>query len=177
MGYAIAAANLKKAQEMYKENNNITYIEVANVLGYNPETIKRIWSQITGIPKRERSVNSLVRKARQIYKADPLINPETLAKKVGRCKSYITSLWEQITGHPYKSNNGTGMFVSSVVENIPISLQIPDFVPKAKPFVDRNGKEYMDVSEFFGIVENGGECYKNVRYTIPKGDLYNDQKV
>lgn len=48
---------------------------------------------------------------------------------------------------------------------------LPDFVPKSKIFIDKSGKKHADVSEFFGIVENGGECYRNVRFVIPNGTL------
>ena len=50
------------------------------------------------------------------------------------------------------------------------AIQIPEFIPKAKKFISNDGKVCTDVSEFFGITEYGGDCYKNIHYTIPKGN-------
>ena len=97
--------------------------------------------------------------------------PGEIARDLNLSRPYIVHMWPDIGGEPYgKRGARTGISNRSEEHSIKPMIEIPEFKPKAKDCVDRNGKPCKDVSEFFGITENGGECYKGVHYTIPEGE-------
>ena len=163
----IGQATLAKAQELYSKNNKLTKEDIAKKLGLSVGTIEHCWGKITGVTRKHGSKIETIKKAKDILRRHPTYQPTEIAKILNITRSYIISLWESITGEPY-SRRGHVQYVSSASENVPVMLQIPSFVPKVK-----NGN---DVSEFFGIVENGGECYKDVRFKIPEGEFYDNWK-
>lgn len=116
-----------------------------------------------------------INKLKALWEQNPELTREQLAVLTGYAPSYVDQLWSYITGHNDISELDGGKYVTYVTPKeqneaqVPVVLQIPEFVPKCKHVIDRNGKECTDVSEFFGIIEYGGECYKDVHYTIPKG--------
>ncbi len=96
--------------------------------------------------------------------------PGEIAKALNLTRQYVVHMWPDIGGEPYgKRGARTGISNRSEDHSTKPIIQIPEFRAKTKDFVDKDGKPCKDVSEFFGITEYGGECYKNVHYTIPKG--------
>ena len=178
----IGKVTLAKAKSIYAANKKITKQAMADALGLGYRTVYDCWNEISGrhrsnnTKRKKQARQKTVNEARNLFLQNPDIKPEEIAKELRKTRSYIVELWQDITGHRYSTRTSVS-YVSSISENLPIGIQIPEFVPKTKKFVDRDGKECTDVSEFFGIVENGGECYKNVRFTIPKGEGYTNEST
>ena len=122
----------------------------------------------------KRNQEETIKQAKALYKKyknyeDP---PSNMAIALKVTRSYVIHLWPLITGVPYeKKSSRTGVYNSSEDNSPKPIIQIPEFIPRCKHVTDKNGKQCTDVSEFFGIIENGGECYKNLHFTIPKGSL------
>lgn len=125
---------------------------------------------------RKKSKIDTINELKALWEDNPERTREQLAIISGYSVNYVDSLWQYIIGHRSTDELVSQNYIMSVrpdenkaEKTIAGAIQIPDFVPKPKKFIDRNGKECTDVSEFFGITEYGGECYKDVHYTIPKG--------
>ena len=119
-----------------------------------------------------------INQLKEMWQKNPKLTREELAALTGYSVHYIDSIWRYVTGHTSTDELLVSQnYIMSVRPNenqlektINGAIQIPSFKTTAKDFIDRTGKKCKHVSEYYGITENGGECYKDVRYTIPKGN-------
>ena len=148
---------LKKCKKMYYELSHVTPKKLAAAVGIYPSYALRIWPKICGKTWTE-DLESKVRAFLMVYHNASI---EDASEYLEVSIKQVKIVWANVVSE----------FASPLDEEVLMknAIKIPGFVPRAKKFISNDGKECTDVSEFFGIVENGGECYKNVRFTIPKG--------
>ena len=118
-----------------------------------------------------------INELKELWQKNPELTNKELSAITGYSVSYIDNIWRYVTGYRSTDELVSQNYIMSVRPNenrmektINGTIHIPSFKPTAKDFIDRTGKKCKDVSEFYGIIENGGECYRDVRYTIPKGN-------
>ena len=148
---------IAKCKKAYNKIKGPTPKKVAEQVGMMPRTIAKLWPDITGKTWEE----DLKTKIRAYIMLFPESTPEECSEFMDIPVKSISKFWAEIVSESSDSEK-EDILLTGVT-------QIPDFVPKAMPFVDRDGNKCTDVSEYFGITEYGGECRKNVHYTIPKG--------
>lgn len=149
---------IAKCKKAYNEIKGPTPKKVAERIGMVSRTVSYLWPDITG-KTWEEDLRTKIRAYIMLY---PESTPEECSEFMDIPIKSINQFWDHIMTEGSVGSEKEDILLTGVT-------QIPDFVPKAKPFVDRDGNKCTDVSEFFGITEYGGECYKNVHYTIPKG--------
>lgn len=158
---------LAKMRKAYNEMSSPTPQRVAEAVGMSKKTALEIWPQLSGGKTWMEDLKSKIRAYLMIF---PGATAEETAEYLDIPVKPILQAWADVSSE-FKT-------IEDDDDLLACAIQIPDFIPKAKKFKCNDGTDCYDINEFFGIVENGGECYKNVHYTIPKGysDTYKGSK-
>ena len=158
---------LSKMRKAYKEMSSPTPQRVADAVGMSKRTAIILWPQLSGGKTWTEDLKTKIRAYLMVFPGGTV---EEAAEYVDIPVKSILTVWPDISSE-FKTIEDDDALLACVV-------RIPVFIPKAKKIKCNDGTDCYDVNEFFGIVENGGECYKNVHYTIPKGcsDTYKGSK-
>lgn len=158
--------NLAKMKKAYNEMSSPTPQRVADAIGMTKKAVLDHWVQISG----KTWVEDMKTKIRAYLMIFPGATADETAEFIDIPVKSILSVWPEVSSE-FKTIEDDDALLAC-------AIQIPEFVPKSKKFKCNDGTECYDVNEFFGIVENGGDCYKNVHYKIPKGcsDTYRGSK-
>lgn len=158
---------LAKMRKAYKEMTSPTPQRVADAVGMSKRTAVDVWPQLSGGKTWTEDLKTKIRAYLMIF---PGATEEETAEFLDIPVKSISQVWPDVSSEFKTIENDDDLLTGAI--------QIPDFIPKAKKIKCADGTDCYDVNEFFGIVENGGECYKGIHYTIPKGcsDSYKGSK-